>query len=569
MPQNQDRKAYDPAGKLIPTILDELAANEPDRVYGTLPMSQTGYESGTRTITWRKLANAVNGIARWMTENLGPCENFETISYIGPHDMGHHIVCLAAMKAGYKGLFISPRYGTVGSVRLMKETGCENLLVSPLADTKTRDALVAEHGNLRSWTLPSLLDLFEVHQDFPYLKSYEEGKNDPMFVLHTSGTTGFPRPIFYPYKWGVALGQQRHRTAISGYKPLESTWMGKRIVSTTPPFHISFFLVGVILPFYSEATIIYPPATMPPTAKTIAHVAEHLPIDIVSFLPNNVEDLGSDINLQETFIKAGIKSIIWGGGPVAQKPGAAVAKLFNLFTTMGSSEDGIWQAIRREKNWDSYPFNGMTFHPDHNIEFRDQGDGLYLAVIVRNSDPQKIQPVFCLFPNLTEYNTKDLFRRHSGSGIDSVWFYHGRTDDMLIFPTGFKWFPGTSEEHIQTGHRDLFEKVLITVTGNNVVVLLEPTAALRQQMDRAQQSEDKEALNELRNTTLDQIWPTVEDLQRTCPSVVCFTRSRFIFTDADRPLLRTAKGTIRRKVSEELYKDQIEAAYGPEKQEVY
>ncbi|KAJ5280665.1 NRPS-like enzyme [Penicillium angulare] len=151
--------------------------------FGELSMSQIGYEFGMRSITYRKLANAVNGITKWIIENLGPCLDFETISYIGPNDMGHSIITLAAINAGYKCLLTSHLYGIVGQVRLMKKTGCKNLFVSSLSDTDVPNVLVAEHGYLCLWTLPPIIDLVDNEQDFPYTKSFEEGKNDPMPVF--------------------------------------------------------------------------------------------------------------------------------------------------------------------------------------------------------------------------------------------------------------------------------------------------------------------------------------------------------------------------------------------------
>jgi hypothetical protein len=46
-------------------------------------------------------------------------------------------------------------------------------------------------------TLPSLSQLLEVGdvQEYPYKKkSFAEAKNDPLFVLHTSGSTGKQSP---------------------------------------------------------------------------------------------------------------------------------------------------------------------------------------------------------------------------------------------------------------------------------------------------------------------------------------------------------------------------------------
>ncbi|KAJ5108201.1 NRPS-like enzyme [Penicillium angulare] len=562
----EGHETYYPLGKLVPTILDELAANAPDRVFGELPLSQIGYESGVRPITYRKLANAVNGIAKWIIENLGPGQDFETISYVGPNDMGHSVVILAAIKTGHKCLLTSPRYGVVGQVRLMKATGCKNLLLSPLSDTTLPNDLVVEHGDLRLWTLPPIIDLFDIEQDFPYTKSFEEGKNDPMLVLHTSGTTGFPRPIIYSLEWGAAVGQQRHPTPMPEYEAIieEMSTYNKRIVTNLPPFHIGFFLASFFSPLYTGSIIIHLPSTMPPTTKTIAHVAQHVPIDTVTVMPGTVEDIGLDTNLQDICLKAGIKTICWAGGPVAQHAGSKAAKLFNIFTTIGSTEAGAWNTVRPKvyAGSDPFPFNGMCFHPDDNIEFRDQGDGLYLAFIVRHPDPKRKQPVFCLFPDENEYDTKDLFRRHSSVGADNIWFFHGRADDMQIFPTGFTWHPSSAEERVLAEHRDLFEKVLMTVAGPNVVVLVEPSDAFRQQLDQAQQSEDKDAANKLRSTILDRIWPTMEDLQKTGPIVVRFDKSRFIFTDADRPMPRTAKGTVQRKLALTQYEDKIQAMKG-------
>ena len=108
--------------KLIPSLLDETATSNPDKPFAEVPISPQGYDLGTRKITYRKLSNAVNAIAHWITNTLGPGKNFPTISYLGPNDLSHTVVLLASIKAGYKLLLTSPRYGTIGKVRLTKET---------------------------------------------------------------------------------------------------------------------------------------------------------------------------------------------------------------------------------------------------------------------------------------------------------------------------------------------------------------------------------------------------------------------------------------------------------------
>ncbi|KAJ5280666.1 NRPS-like enzyme [Penicillium angulare] len=186
------------------------------------------------------------------------------------------------------------------------------------------------------------------------------------------------------------------------YEAIEEMPMHNRgNVTNLPPFHMGFFLAGFFGPLYTGSIIIYTPSTMPPTTKTIAHVAQHVPVDIISVMPSTVEDIGLDTNLQHICLNSGIKTICWAGGPVSQYAGSKAAKLFKILTTIGSSESGVWNTIywKVDAGSDPFTFKGMCFHPDDNIEFRDQGDGLYLVVIVRHPDPKKKQPVFCLLPD--------------------------------------------------------------------------------------------------------------------------------------------------------------------------
>lgn len=52
-----------------------------------------------------------------------------------------------------------------------------------------RDMRAVEVGEPESW-FPQ-----EEVPHFPYNKTYEEAEWDPVMVLHTSGSTGFPKPI--------------------------------------------------------------------------------------------------------------------------------------------------------------------------------------------------------------------------------------------------------------------------------------------------------------------------------------------------------------------------------------
>lgn len=88
--------------KLLNHIVDEIAAQDPLAVYAELPRSSETLDDGFQKVTYAQFSNAINGMAWWLVQSLGPGKDFETLAYIGPNDLRHNILLLAAVKAGYK-----------------------------------------------------------------------------------------------------------------------------------------------------------------------------------------------------------------------------------------------------------------------------------------------------------------------------------------------------------------------------------------------------------------------------------------------------------------------------------
>jgi acyl-coenzyme A synthetase/AMP-(fatty) acid ligase len=54
--------------------------------------------------------------------------------------------------------------------------------------------------------IPTLDELLTTKYDpFPYEKNFEENKDEPLVVLHTSGTTEFPKPIVWTHDWAASF----------------------------------------------------------------------------------------------------------------------------------------------------------------------------------------------------------------------------------------------------------------------------------------------------------------------------------------------------------------------------
>ena len=96
--------------RLAVNILDETAQTQPNKLFAEVPISPTSYDEGFEKITFRSMANAVNAVAWWLTDIMGAGKDFQTLSYIGPNDLGHVALLLGAVKAGYKVSFKIPEF---------------------------------------------------------------------------------------------------------------------------------------------------------------------------------------------------------------------------------------------------------------------------------------------------------------------------------------------------------------------------------------------------------------------------------------------------------------------------
>ena len=86
--------------RLLPAVLDETAANEPTRVFVSVPKS-SHISEGFRDIDYGTFAKAVDKFALWLRQQVGQESESKTILYFGPLDVRYLLVLLGAAKAGH------------------------------------------------------------------------------------------------------------------------------------------------------------------------------------------------------------------------------------------------------------------------------------------------------------------------------------------------------------------------------------------------------------------------------------------------------------------------------------
>lgn len=145
----------------------------------------------------------------------------------------------------WKALFLSPKNSTDGVLAVLAATDC-TIWVNPIDAAPL--PLVKEVLDKREMTLLQLPLLEELlcedsTNPFPYNKSFNEAENEPFCFLHTSGSTGHPKPI--PWSNGLIGTMDAIRLLPpvgenADLVPWTSGWdEGDKIYSSFPMSHVS------------------------------------------------------------------------------------------------------------------------------------------------------------------------------------------------------------------------------------------------------------------------------------------------------------------------------------------
>lgn len=183
--------------KTLPKVLEELARDYPDSTWMNIP-NDSELSQGYRAITYRELAAAVNGMTRWIGRLVGIGRRSTDIAaYIGTNDARYAVAQIGLMKAGYMTMLPSPRNSADGQRSLFQTTKCNLLLHSEGMDTHV-ETIKATLPGIQTLQIPSFDELSQQGSQFPlYAGPYNDKDDDRVVVLHTSGSTGLPKPIYH------------------------------------------------------------------------------------------------------------------------------------------------------------------------------------------------------------------------------------------------------------------------------------------------------------------------------------------------------------------------------------
>jgi acyl-coenzyme A synthetase/AMP-(fatty) acid ligase len=113
------------------------------------------------------------------------------------------------------------------------------IIVTPNPWPQAVAAIVAAH-DIEVLEIPTVEELLnKSYPPYAYTKSFEDARKEPLVVLHTSGTTGLPKPIIWTHDFAASWLQWIELAEPPGYANKHFIWCPARLFFLFPPFHVS------------------------------------------------------------------------------------------------------------------------------------------------------------------------------------------------------------------------------------------------------------------------------------------------------------------------------------------
>ncbi|KAH8102700.1 hypothetical protein BXZ70DRAFT_929500 [Cristinia sonorae] len=513
----------------------------------------------SESISFLEYAQATHRIAHAIRPGRTGPER-EVVAVLVHCDSILYLALLAGMiRAGFVPFPMSPRNSPEAVVEMLKKTSCARIVYNPMLSALTLavQSLMTERG-----TPVDLIQLPEYHTIFPSsddgsqdteaypTNTSPSGLDDVVLYLHSSGSTGFPKPI--PQTNKIVL-QWMNSPVLFDSRGLNLRWAS----AVLPTFHTMGIMMQLYAPLASAEFVgLYAPqAPAPPVVPSPQNVLETARMtgcNAIPIVPSLIEIWAQ--NPETVKYLASLDVLAFAGGPLSDANGdKLVAAGVKLFAVYGATECGVYTRIFDIDNSQGPDADVKTSADWAWMQFSDrvtphwipQGDGTFELQFLTT---ETHQPAIENLSGARGYATSDLWEPHPKK--KGLWRIVGRTDDVIVLGSGEKIVPIPQESYL--GSLPSISGAIIFGRGQTqagVLIELRPDAAF--------DPKNEKALTEFRNN----IWPHIEEANKLGPSFARIFKEMILVADPARPMQRAAKGTAMRKMVLATYAKDIEELY--------
>ncbi|TID06887.1 Non-canonical non-ribosomal peptide synthetase FUB8 [Colletotrichum higginsianum] len=371
----------------------------------------------------------------------------EVVALLANSDLNYVVSMFALSRMGFAVLYLSTRLSPEAYVNLLKKTDCHRIVVAD------RYGDAAAQINAHS---DSPVSTFGILDKADYDVAEPSGERFPVFshpnagqrisfIVHSSGSTGLPKPIF-----------QTHAACISNY----SSGIPYRAFLTLPLFH-NHGISTLFRAIYAGNRIAIYNANLPLSGTTLVRAMNATEPGSLHCVPYALKLLAETEGGIEALQR--LKLVLYGGSSCPDDLGDRLVEagvylvghygateMGQLMTSFREPGDKYWNYMRplaSAKPWlRMIPIAGDVYEC---VVL----DGLPSKVLSNSDDPA---------PN--SYRTRDTFVPHPT--IPDAWRYLGRLDDRVTLVNGEKVLPIPYENHIR--EHELVQEVVVFGVGKSI-----------------------------------------------------------------------------------------------------
>ncbi|KAF9067129.1 putative aminoadipate reductase [Rhodocollybia butyracea] len=453
------------------------------------------------------------------------------------------------IKAGLVPFPISPRNSPAALYHLLKKTSTRKVVTT---EATLKNVLLGLREELKAndpdykFDPSRIIEAPSLQELYPHLGN--ETANDPFtpiafppspkdtdiaIYLHSSGSTGLPKPIAFTHQIvkdnaalirSISWDLRKHQQAFKNYR---TGAIG------LPSFHMMGFCCIVLITLYGPITtaVFSPVVTKPDAVPTLG-------------TPDSVIECAKATKVYSMMsLPTFFPYLIYGGGPLAHSIGEnLISHGVHVTSAYGGTEFGVVSKL----GTDPHTWMYLELHDLANVRWSPQGDGTFEAQIL---ETERHHMAVHNLEDTKGYATSDVFEPHPT--IPNLWKIVGRLDDVIIHSSGEKTVPAPIEAVISASPL-VHGAVMFGRQRDQPGILIELSPE-----HHVHASDDITQLSKLRNL----IWPVVEEADKIAPGFSRIYKEMIIFSTDEKPLPRVGKGTIARKAAIALYSTEIDQMY--------
>ncbi|KAJ6459713.1 hypothetical protein C8R47DRAFT_1028048 [Mycena vitilis] len=530
---------------LLPEILDHHAQHSPDHpifVYADKDKS-------VHAIPWSRAAKAFLKVAHIAHTRVGAASpgSRPVVAILASTDQTTYFSVIAGiLRAGYQAFPISPRNSDVAVAHLLQKVACSQIFVSADASMQKLAVSAATEisvlgGELTIMPMPTFEELFENPDATEFAPTLRHiGLDEPAIILHSSGSTAFPKAIKLTFRMLMESGLIPYYGQVDVCGEILS-------IHAVPMFH----LMGVItLPwtvFCGLTLSVFPPSRPPivPSPDRVFDGAIATRSTLIFCVPAFLESWAREPACVSGLEK--FKTVIFAGAPLQPavgdmlvQNGVKIAHIYGLTET-----SNLTMFVPKSPPKEGWDYFYLSSHADLAfLPLEDDPDVYHL--VTKKCATHTPAVLDTTVDGVPAFKSNDLLLRHPLN--DKLWKVFGRQDDQIMHSNGEKTNP-VPIEAILLKNTAIKYAIMFGRSMFHAGVIVFPTEPF--------DPTDSQRVIEFRR----KIWPTAEDANRFAPTHSRIFKEMILVANPAKPIELTPKGTPRRQAVLNMYETEIKDIY--------